>query len=272
MTFDIHRLADVLRAAAKAEIIPRFGRLREGDIRTKTEATELVTEGDEAAERFLKRALADMMPEALFLGEESAAADPALLHMALDAEMAVVVDPIDGTANFVAGMPLFGVMAAIIRRGETVAGVIYDPMGDDWVLAEKGSGAFLVRPQGDKHRLSVATPVPLQQMAGYVSTDYLPAEIKPRILSNLAKPRMFASHRCAAHMYRAFSGGHAHFTMLDRLTPWDHLAGTLIATEAGAHVACFDGSPYDMSKRTGALLAATDSDSWDVLMREVFAV
>ncbi|MER9947284.1 inositol monophosphatase [Mesorhizobium sp. M0047] len=272
MTFDIHKLADVLRAAAKAEILPRFGRLGEGDVRTKTEAKELVTEADEAAERFLKRAFAEMMPEALFIGEESAAADPALLDMALDADLAVVVDPIDGTANFVAGMPLFGVMAAVTRRGETVAGLIYDPMGDDWVLAENGSGAFLLRPQGDKHRLSVAAPVPLQQMAGYVSTDYLPAEIKSGILANLAKPRMFASHRCAAHMYRAFSGGHAHFTMLDRLTPWDHLAGVLIATEAGGHVACFDRSPYDISRRTGALLAATDLYSWDTLMREVFAV
>lgn len=271
MKLDIQKLADALRAASKAEILPRYQQLGEGDIRSKTEATDLVTEGDEAAERFLKRELAAMMPEALFIGEESAAVDPSLLDQLADAELAVVVDPIDGTANFVAGMPLFGVMAAVTRRGETLAGVIYDPMGDDWVLAEQGSGAFLVRTQGDDRRLHVADAVPLHQMVGYVSTDFLPTEAKPRILANLAKPSMFSSHRCAAHMYRAFSSGHAHFTMLDRLTPWDHLAGTLITKEAGGYVACFDGTPYDTSKRTGALLAATDRGSWEVLMREVFA-
>jgi fructose-1,6-bisphosphatase/inositol monophosphatase family enzyme len=271
MKFDIQKLADALRTAAREEIMPRYRKLGAADIWSKGGSTDLVTLADEAAERFLQREIATMIPEALFVGEESAAVDRSLLDRLLDAELAVVVDPIDGTANFVAGMPLFGVMAAVTRRGETLAGVIYDPMGDDWVLAEKGSGAFLVRPEGDDRRLHVAGAVPLQHMVGYVSTDFLPAEVKPRILANLAKPSMFSSHRCAAHMYRAFAAGHAHFTMLDRLTPWDHLAGTLIVKEAGGYVACFDGTPYDASKRTGALLAATDRGSWEVLMREVFA-
>ena len=60
--------------------------------------------------------------------------------------------------------------------------------------------------------------------------------MRPKVLKNLAKVRVAASYRCAAHMYRAFASGHAHFVMMDRLSPWDHLAGRLIATEAGAHV------------------------------------
>ena len=268
--FDLLGIADTLRESARAEILPRFKRLQAGEIRAKTELTDLVTEADEAAERFLRHRFAETIPEALFVGEESAAADPGLLATASAAELAVVVDPVDGTANFVAGVPLFGVMAAVIRRGEAVAGVIYDPMGDDWMLAEKGSGAFLMRPDGAMRRLGVAHPVRLEEMVGFASTDFWPVENKSKVLAKLAKPRLFASFRCAAHMYRAFADGHAHFVMLDRLSPWDHLAGTLIASEAGAHVACFDGSPYDLSKRTGALLAATDQASWEVLMREVF--
>lgn len=271
MQFDLRELADKVRQAAWQEILPRFRQVRDLDVRAKADATDLVTLADEEAERFLKREIETMMPGALFVGEERASRDPGLLDRLDHAETAVVVDPLDGTANFVAGMPLFGVMAAVVRHGKPVAGVIYDPMSDDWVMAEQGGGAFLIKPDGMERRLVVSAPAPLPEMVGYVSTDFLPPAVKPDILARLAKARMFSSHRCAAHMYRAFAGGHGHFVMLDRLTPWDHLAGTLIATEAGAYVACLDGSPYDTSKRTGALLTATDPDSWQVLAREIFA-
>lgn len=271
MHIDLRELADKIRQAAWQEILPRFQEVRDLDVRAKADATDLVTVADEAAERFLKREIERMTPGALFVGEESASQDPGLLDRLDHVETAVVVDPLDGTANFVAGMPLFGVMAAVVRHGKPVAGVIYDPMGDDWVMAEQGGGAFLIRPGGTERRLVVSAPAPLPNMIGYVSTDFLPPAVKPDILARLAKARMFSSHRCAAHMYRAFAGGNGHFLMLDRLTPWDHLAGTLIATEAGAYVACLDGRPYGASKLTGALLAATDPDSWQVLAREIFA-
>jgi fructose-1,6-bisphosphatase/inositol monophosphatase family enzyme len=271
MQFNLRELADKVRQAGRQEILPRFQQVRELDVRAKADATDLVTAADEAAERFLKREIESIIPGVLFVGEESASQDPGLLDRLDHAETAIVVDPLDGTANFVAGMPLFGVMAAVVRHGKPVAGVIYDPMSDDWVMAEQGGGAFLIRPDGTERRLAVSTPVPLPEMAGYVSTDFLPPAVKPDILARLAKPKMFSSHRCAAHMYRAFADGRGHFVMLDRLTPWDHLAGTLIATEAGAYVACLDGLPYEATKRTGALLTATDPDSWEVLMREVFA-
>ncbi|PWE53661.1 inositol monophosphatase [Metarhizobium album] len=272
MQLDLRAIADCVRQAAWREILPRFQESRdlELDIRSKADVNDLVTAADEAAERFLKQQFSTLLPQALFVGEESAAQDPGLLDLLAEAELAVVVDPLDGTANFVAGMPLFGVMAAVVRQGKPVAGVIYDPMSDDWVVAEKGSGAFLVRPDGTELRLSISAPAPLSEMVGYVSTDFLPAHIKPDILAKLAKARMFSSHRCAAHMYRAFSGGHGHFVFLDRLTPWDHLAGTLIVTEAGGYVSCLDGTPYDATKRNGALLSATDLESWDALVGEVF--
>ena len=97
---DIDRLAHILREAAIAEIMPRFRNLSEADIRQKTSATDLVTEADEAAERWIARECRSLAPDALFLGEESVAADPALLDRLDDAELAIVVDPVDGTANF----------------------------------------------------------------------------------------------------------------------------------------------------------------------------
>lgn len=271
MRIDILQIVEALRVAARLEVLTRFRRLGDGDVRSKADATDMVTEADIAAEIALKHSFSLLLPGALFVGEESAAADPGVLDALVGADLAVVVDPLDGTANFVAGMPLFGVMAAVTRRGESVAGVIYDPISDDAMVAEKGGGAFLVKASGERRHIRVASAVPLAEMVGLVSTDFLPADARPNTLKNLAKTRIVASYRCAAHMYRAFASRHAHFVMLDRLTPWDHLAGTLIAAEAGAHVACLDGSAYDASRRAGAVLAATDRDAWTVLAQQVFS-
>ncbi|WP_027684524.1 inositol monophosphatase family protein [Rhizobium leguminosarum] len=271
-TVDVTVLADLLRRAAKAEILPRFRRLGQDDVRAKSEATDLVTEADEQAERMIKAEAQRLWPGALFLGEESVAADPDLLGSLKHADLAIVVDPVDGTFNFAAGIPAFGVMASVISGGETVAGIIYDPMGDDWVMAEKGGGAWLRRPDGGAERLSVAAPVGLEHMVGMASTGYLPKEKRAEVLGNLAKVRFLTNYRCAAHEYRTFAGGHVHYLMYNKLMPWDHLAGTLISQEAGAYAARFDGSPYLPHHLDGGLLITPDKASWEVLRREVFTV
>jgi fructose-1,6-bisphosphatase/inositol monophosphatase family enzyme len=270
--FDIERLAIILRDAAKAEILPRFRRLAPDQIKQKSEAIDLVTEADTEAERWIKAEVAKLAPNALFVGEESVSATPALLQALDTANLAVVVDPVDGTANFAAGLPLYAVMAAVVDQGETVAGIIYDPMGDDWILAEKGSGAFQRRPDGTQQRLHVAAPVPLSEMVGTVSIAFIEPASRPQVLANLAKIRLAANYRCAGHDYRLLAGGHTHFTMYNKLMPWDHLGGTLIVQEAGGFVAHFDGSPYLPHEREGGLVGATDRDSFELLSREVFAV
>src|SRR5690606_12707485 len=102
---------------AKQEILPRFRRLDKGMVRQKSEAIDLVTEADEEAERHIRAEVGRLMPEALFVGEESVAKQPGLLDALDDAALAVVVDPVDGTANFAAGLPLFAVMAAVVSKG-----------------------------------------------------------------------------------------------------------------------------------------------------------
>lgn len=270
---DIPLLAGILREAAQREILPRFRRLDAGMVRQKSEAIDLVTEADEAAERFIQAEVARLAPDALFVGEESVAREPRLLDEMNDAALAVVVDPVDGTANFAAGLPLFAVMAAVVRNGETIAGIIYDPMGDDFVMAEKGSGAFMRFPDSGRDiRLAVASSPALGQMVGTVSIAFMPMANKPQILANLAKVRVAANYRVAGHDYRLFASGHTHFVAFNKLMPWDHLAGVLIAQEAGGYAARFDGSPYLPVHRDGGLLLATDPDNWNLLRREVFTV
>jgi fructose-1,6-bisphosphatase/inositol monophosphatase family enzyme len=270
VTFDALELANILRDASRAEALPRFRRLDASMVHTKTEAIDLVTEADVATEQVIKARIAQWMPEALFVGEESVAADPALLDRLADAELAVVIDPIDGTANYAAGMPLFACMAAVVSGGETVAGIIYDPMGDDWIMAERGGGAWLRRPNGEAVRLHVAEPLPLAEMVGTASVAYMPAESRPHILQNTSKVRLLSNFRCAGHEYRIFASGHTQFLSYNKLMPWDHLAGVLISQEAGGYAARMDGSAYRPHHVDGGLLVAANRDSWDVLRREVF--
>jgi fructose-1,6-bisphosphatase/inositol monophosphatase family enzyme len=269
---NIERLAEVLRQAAQDEIMPRFRRLDEGAIRTKSSATDLVTEADEASERVITAAIRAHNPDHLVIGEEAVAANPALLDASIEDRIAIFVDPVDGTYNFASGLPLFAVMAAVVQKGETVAGVIYDPLGDDWILAEKGTGAWQKFPDGRMDRLHFAAPARVEEMTGAASTSFLPVDQRREVMTNLAQVAIAANYRCAGHEYRLAAGGHLHFLMYSKLMPWDHLAGSLIVAEAGAHVARFDGSPYGPQHRDGGLLIAPDEASWQALRREVFAV
>ncbi len=266
---DIDRLAQLLREAAEAEIMPRFRALGAENVREKNSATDLVTDADEAAERFIKAGCAKLFPGATFIGEESVAADPALLDSLGKTDLAIVVDPIDGTANFAAGMPLFAVMASVVAKGETVAGILYDPLGRDFLLAAKGGGAFLNR-KGKRTRIRVASPAVVENMVGTGSVNMFPIAERRQIFRNLAEVRVFANYRNAGHEYWAMATGHLHFCFYKKLMPWDHLAGCLLVEEAGGYVRRLDGSPYRVTDFEGGLLVATDERSWRALHDTLF--
>ncbi|MBZ9722789.1 inositol monophosphatase family protein [Mesorhizobium sp. CO1-1-11] len=274
MTFDdtaIDWLAGILAEAAQAEIMPRFRRLGDGDIRQKTSAADLVTEADVNAERLITARLRDRYPSAMVVGEEACSEDPALLDGLADAELAFTVDPVDGTFNFASGVPLFGVMLAVVVRGETVAGIIHDPVGKDWLIAARGAGSHIRHAHGSMEKVRVAAPVPISQMTGAVSWQYLDEPERSRLARNQTKALSQFAYRCAAHEYRLLASGHAHFVVYNKLMPWDHLPGVLIHQEAGGHAARIDGSAYLPSHVDGGLLVAPDQDSWQELRRELWA-
>jgi fructose-1,6-bisphosphatase/inositol monophosphatase family enzyme len=168
---DVARITEILAEAARVEIMPRFKALADGDVRHKSSVFDPVTEADEAAERAISAQLRASFPGALIVGEEATSAEPALLERLRDAPLAFVVDPIDGTRNFVAGLPLFGVMAAAIVRGEIRAGVIHDPVCHDTAYALKGEGAWFSREGQAARQLRVAAPAALERMEGIVGVQ-----------------------------------------------------------------------------------------------------
>jgi fructose-1,6-bisphosphatase/inositol monophosphatase family enzyme len=259
---DLTDLAVLLREAGRAEVMPRFRNLAPDGVRTKTDALDLVTEADGAAEAIITAGLLRRFPGAVVVGEEATAADASLLGRLGDADLAFVVDPVDGTMNFADGMPLFGVMAAVLVRGEVVAAAIHDPVGDDWVLALRGEGAWRDTPDGARQVLRVADPVPVAQMTGAASWRFLPPAQRATVCANLPRVAAVWGFRCAAHEYRLAASGRLHFLLFHRLYPWDHAPGWLLHREAGGFAARFDGSPYRATRVDGGLIVAPDRDSW----------
>lgn len=268
---DLSTLAGILRDAAQAEILPRFRHLEAGAVRHKSGPLDLVTDADEAAERMIAARLAVQFPGCVIVGEEAACADPSLLGVLADADLAFVIDPVDGTSNFAAGLALFGVMAAAIRHGEVVAAAILDPVGDDCALALRGEGAWIETPDGRRTGLHVAAPAPVAEMAGNVSWRFMPEPQRTTVCGNL--PRLGGSwdYRCAAHRYRMAAAGHCHFLVFNRLLPWDHAPGWLLHREAGGYSARFDRSPYSAALTDGGLICAPDRESWEALREALLA-
>ncbi|RCS24416.1 inositol monophosphatase [Phyllobacterium salinisoli] len=264
-------LADLLAETAKAEIMPRFRRLGKGDIRQKTSASDLVTEADVNAERVITKALQERYPDALVIGEEACSDNPALLDGLGDARLAFVIDPVDGTYNFASDVPLFGVMLAVVVNGETVAGIIHDPVGQDWLIGMRGAGSHIRRSDNSLEKVGVAEPVSVSEMTGAISWPYLPEPERTRLARNHAKCLAQIGYRCAAHEYRVIASGYAHFAVYGKLMPWDHLGGVLIHTEAGGHAARFDGSAYLPSHVGGGLMIAPDKASWRELREALWA-
>ncbi len=268
MQLTTRQLADIaalLREAGQREILPRFRNLEAGSVRTKSGPLDLVTEADEAAERLIVAGLEKMFPGCLVVGEEAATADPSLLVALHGADLAFVVDPVDGTANFASGLPLFGIMAAAISRNEVIASVIHDPIGDDSALALRGEGAWMETAAGARRDLRVKNPAPTAEMAGNVAWRFLPEPLRAVVCGNLPKVAGSWDYRCAAHEYRMVADGHWHFLFFNRLYPWDHAPGWLLHREAGGYSAQFDGRSYDPTRFDGGLICAPDRESWQAL-------
>ncbi len=267
---ELAEIVQLTRAVARAEIMPRFRNLGPGDVQAKTGPLDLVTVADEAAEAQLARGLRAHFPDIVVVGEEAASRDPSLLGAIAEAPLCAIVDPIDGTANFAAGLPLFSTMLAVTRFGQTVAAVIHDPVGDDSSVALRGEGAWLEARDGSTSALQVAAPAPVAAMAGALSWRFIPEPLRSEVCARLPRVAAAWDYRCAAHQYRMLAAGHCHYVAFHRLLPWDHAAGVLLHREAGGYSARLDGSPYSPAQTDGGLICAPDHASWAALNEALF--
>ena len=256
---EIDAVTAILREAAAAAIMPRFRALADGDV-MKKRTGEVVTVADREAEELITHRLRALV-DAPVVGEEAVADKPELIAAVRDAPAAWVVDPIDGTANFVAGRPDFAVMVALVRERQTVAGWILRPTQDTAYVAERGSGAWRdgvrVLREPASHRTA--------ELRGIAHLRYLGASLRSRVQAAAALfgelgPGTF----CAGIDYAQLVDGAVDFVLTWRTLPWDHAPGTLILTEAGGVARRPDATDYQPGDDLTGLVSAADDRCWRV--------
>ncbi|MGX9355270.1 inositol monophosphatase family protein [Roseobacteraceae bacterium S113] len=265
------QLLNLVRRAARAEILPRFRKLDMADIQTKSGAMDLVTEADTAAEAMITRGLQMAFPSALIVGEEAVEKTPELRDKIGAAEMCFLVDPVDGTWNFANGISAFGTMVAVCRFGKPVLGMIYDPLGDDVMIADEDTATQFFPATGAPRKMATAAPKDISGMIGYAHLHLMDKAAQPKMAALYPDFAHVGALRCSAHEYRLLAQGTVDFVLSPKLTPWDHAAGVVLNTQAGGHSAMLDGSDYNCAMTDGYLLSASSKEVWNTLA-EAFAV
>lgn len=249
-------VAALMRTVAAEIVVPRFRNLSADQISEKA-ADDFVTIADHESEARLTEGLAHLLPEAGLIGEEAAAADPALLDRA-GRGLNWIIDPIDGTGNYAAGRSPFGIMIALVDDGDILAGWILDPLTDRLCHAEKGKGAFIG--QERVRARETGAVLPITALAVYFMTPDQRANIARRAEGRFT---LVDIPRCAAEQYPRLVLGENDISLFERALPWDHAAGALFLNEAGGRLARRDGSAYVIGDKRNGLLGASSPAMWD---------
>ncbi len=266
----IEAVGQTMRQVAADEILPRFAALADLEVTEKSPG-ELVTDADREAELALTPRLKALL-DLPVVGEEATSANPNLVDQISSSPAVWLVDPIDGTANFIDGSSEFAVMVALVEDGETTASWILRPTplkedgaNDDGTSAHmamataiKGHGA---RVDGQTVRLSPASGQK-DRLRGVVKKRFLPPEVLASVdhgANNFASTGEGSG--AAGIEYPALLHGEADFILYWRTLPWDHAPGSLFVEEAGGRAARLDGSPYRPGQTSEGLLVA-HPDVW----------
>ena len=238
-------MIDAARKAAKS-LLRDFGEVAELQVSRKG-AADYVTAADIKAEQTLFEALVKARPGYSFLGEERG------LIEGSDKTHTFIVDPLDGTTNFLHSIPQFAINIALEREGQVVAAVTYNPVAQDLFWSERGKGAFMndrrlrVAARRDVLESLLATGIPFAGRTGHA--QFL-KELH-QISQKVSGVRRFGS---AALDLAWVAAGRFDGYWERNLSPWDVAAGVLLVTEAGGSVCSIDGSPVDI--RSGSICAS----------------
>jgi myo-inositol-1(or 4)-monophosphatase len=229
-------LLDTAVSAAQAggQVLEKYWRGLPGGSVSEKKKNDFVTRADEESEEAIVAKIRETHPEDGFLGEEGGRRGSG------GEERTWIIDPLDGTTNFIAGFPFWCVSVGVRERGEIVAGVVWDPLRQELYSAERGAGAFR-----NGERLQVTGRAGLE--GAFLSTGF-PFRSKDRLDIYLALFRDLFQHARAirragsaaldlANVAAGVFDGFFEF----RLSIWDIAAGSLLVEEAGGRITDFDG-------------------------------
>ena len=257
------KIADIIKDVALQIIAPRFQKLNQSDIHTKTGPSDLVTIADLEAEEKLTQYFKDILPGSLVIGEEAVSQNKADLSiLGKETDPIWIIDPVDGTHNFAHGKPVYGTIVALVQGQEVIQGWIYDIPNDRFAIAEQRSGVEL---SAHKVTYPIMTK-PLNQSKGFISRKFLPEKLKKDLKPVLNEEfGEIDTYLCCAHEYLDILASNAHYSLYSRIKPWDHFAGAMMLRESGGITKNWDQSDYTASDLTGGLLCTSDEDTWHTI-------
>ncbi len=246
-------LEQIIRQAAKEELLPRFHRVGHS---LKSDGS-LVTEVDLAMQQRMVDLLQQHWPQIPLLGEEmTPEQQQQLLEDSVDGLW--LLDPLDGTSNYAAGIPYFCVSLALMRQGEVELAIIYDPLRDESFSAQRGKGAWL---NGEPLIAPQATR-PLKQGIALVDLKRLTPELAARVVSQppYSSQRNLGS---GALDWCYVASGRVDVYLHGGQKLWDYAAGQLILKEAGGHASTLQGDAVLASELIPrSVVAAADEDNY----------
>ena len=210
------------------------------DINEKTGNADLVTKYDKMIQEKLKKDLHEILPEATFVGEEED------IHAAVNEGYAFIVDPIDGTTNFIKDYHASCVSIGIAKDGKPFAGVIYNPYLDEMFTAVKGQGAYL-----NEKKITVSAKTLEKGIVLFGTSPYY---------EDLSKKSFEMAYDYFKHSLDirrsgsaaldlcSIAAGRAELYFELKLSPWDYAAGAIIVMEAGGVITKVDGSEITLDK------------------------
>ncbi|WP_437290086.1 inositol monophosphatase family protein [Sorangium sp. So ce406] len=267
---DLARVGAFLEEVASEEILPFWRRIAQAEVTSKATALDpgdVVTTVDLAAERRLSRGLCALLPGSAAVGEEAAHADPRLLDALGGGGWCWLIDPLDGTRNFVEGNDRFGIMVALLSASETRAAWIHLPARRQTFFAEEGAGAFL-----NGARFLAGAVDGAEAPAGTIYTRFMPGEVGAEIEARAEgayRPVQGAGSSCVD--YPSVARGERDFCVYYRMLPWDHAPGALILREANGVVEHLDGTRYSAMSRGQVTIVARSRGIADRIRRVLSA-
>lgn len=239
------RLYDSAKAYAKEAgqlIVKHMGNL--GTIEQKKNASDLVTEVDKMSEELLRSKIEQDYPDHWILSEEDTGQSNAYEQFQHHGSgYGWIIDPIDGTTNFIHGIPHFSISIGIVKEGEPIIGIVYNPVTDELYSAVKSYGAYL---NGRSLRVGKeATLTEAVLATGFQAYDWKSGSRVVRQIDQLAgKSRNVRLIGAASLDLCWIALGRITGFWHEGLNPWDVAAGMLILTEAGGSVTDKDRNPY----------------------------
>ncbi|MBP1157519.1 MULTISPECIES: inositol monophosphatase family protein [unclassified Paenibacillus] len=261
--------AVAINTASKAGewIVSKIGDFN--NLQVKSSVHDLVTEVDKGAEKMIRNLIQTHFPHHAILGEEGVEPGPAASQKALeqvsDAEYLWIVDPLDGTTNFVHGFPFFSVSIALAHKGEVIVGVVYNPVHNELFVAEKGKGSYL---KGKRIQVSSEQTLNQSLVATGLSADRLgamPANLNGIQAIGPKVRNIRVAGSAALHMAYVAAGRLSGFWEIG-LNSWDMAAGAILISESGGKVTDTLGNPYNLNVRH---VLASNGHIHDEMVREL---